>query len=62
MNWRLLRIAESRFRKIEAPRLAAEVYRGTKFEDGVKASKSMRRSSWRRSKTATSLSATSQAA
>ena len=43
MIWRLLRIAESRFRKIDAPHLAAEVYRGTKFEDGVKVSKSMRR-------------------
>src|SRR3989441_1585342 len=43
MIWRLLRIAESRFRKIDAPHLAAEVYRDVKFEDGEKVSKSMRR-------------------
>ena len=43
MIWRLLTIAESRFRKIDAPHLAAEVYRGVKFEDGEKLSKSMRR-------------------
>jgi transposase-like protein len=43
MIWRLLTIAESRFRKIDAPHLAAEVYRGTKYEDGEKVNKSMRR-------------------
>jgi transposase-like protein len=41
--WRLLSIAESRVRKIDAPPLAAEVYRGARFEDGEKVSKSMRR-------------------
>lgn len=41
--WRLLTVAEMRFRKIDAPQLAADVYRGVKFEDGVKVSKSMRR-------------------
>ena len=41
--WRLLTIAESRFRKVDAPHLAADVYRGVKFEDGEKVSKSTRR-------------------
>src|SRR5207245_9827964 len=41
MIWRLLTLAESRFRKIDAPHLAAEVYRRVKFEDGEKVSKSM---------------------
>lgn len=36
MIWRLLLVAEKRFRKIDAPHLAAEVYRGVVFEDGVK--------------------------
>jgi transposase-like protein len=43
MIWRLLTIAESRFWKIDAPHLAADVYRGAKYEDGEKVSKSMRR-------------------
>ncbi len=43
MIWRLLMIAEKRFRKIDAPHLAADVYRGVVFEDGDKVSKSMRR-------------------
>jgi len=43
MIWRLLTLAESRFRKIDAPHLAAEVYRRVKFEDGEKVSKSMRK-------------------
>ena len=43
MIWRLLMIAEKRFRKLNAPHLAAEVYRGVVFEDGTKVSKSMRR-------------------
>jgi putative transposase len=38
--WRLLRVAESRFRKLDAPQLAAEVYRGVKYADGVKLTKS----------------------
>jgi transposase-like protein len=41
--WRLLRVAESRFRKISAPSLAAAVYRGDKFEDGVRVTKSNRK-------------------
>jgi putative transposase len=36
MIWRLLLVAEKRFRKIDAPQLAAAVYRGVVFEDGVK--------------------------
>ena len=34
--WRLLRVAETRFRKLNAPHLAQEVYRGVVFADGVK--------------------------
>ncbi len=37
--WRLLRVAESRFRKIDAPHLAMEVYTGDRFVDGVKVTK-----------------------
>ena len=40
MIWRLLLVAEKRFRKIDAPHLAAEIYRGVVFEDGVKITKS----------------------
>lgn len=43
MIWRLLLVVEKRFRKIDAPHLAAEVYRGVAFEDGVKITKSNRR-------------------
>ena len=43
MIWRLLLVAEKNFRKIDAPRLAAEVYRGVVFEDGVKIAKSNQR-------------------
>jgi len=37
--WRLLQVAEKRFRKIDAPHLAAAVHRGEKFADGVKLTK-----------------------
>jgi transposase-like protein len=37
--WRLLRVAESRFRKIDAPHLAMEVYNGARFVDGMKVTK-----------------------
>jgi transposase-like protein len=43
MIWRLLLVAEKRFRKIDAPHLAAEVYRGGVFDDGVKITKSNQR-------------------
>jgi transposase-like protein len=43
MIWRLLLVAEKRFRKIDAPYLAAEVYRGVAFADGVKITKSNQR-------------------
>ena len=43
MIWRLLLVAEKRFRKIDAPHLAAEVYRGVMFENGVKITKSNQR-------------------
>lgn len=43
MTWRLLLVAEKRFRKVDAPHLAAEVYRGVVFEDGVKIPKSNHR-------------------
>jgi transposase-like protein len=39
MIWRLLLVAETRFRKIDAPSLASAVYRGVAFEDGVRAAK-----------------------
>ena len=39
MIWRLLLVAEKHFRKIDAPHLAAAVYRGVVFEDGVKLTK-----------------------
>jgi putative transposase len=41
--WRLLRVAESRFRKLNAPHLVAEVYRGAKFINGVKVNRSNQR-------------------
>ena len=34
--WRMLMVAESRFRRLRAPELAREVYRGVKFVDGVR--------------------------
>ena len=34
MTWRLPTVAEKRFRRIDAPELAAHIYRGVKFEDG----------------------------
>jgi transposase-like protein len=43
MIWRLLLVAEKRFRKIDAPHLAAEVYRSVVFEDGMKITKSNQR-------------------
>jgi putative transposase len=41
--WRLLRVAESRFRKLNAPHLVAQVYQGVKFADGVKLNRSTQR-------------------
>jgi transposase-like protein len=41
--WRLLLVAEKRFRKLNAPHLAAEVYRGVRYEDGMRVTKSNRR-------------------
>lgn len=43
MIWRLLLVAEKRFRKIDAPSLASAVYRGVVFEDGVKVAKQNQR-------------------
>jgi hypothetical protein len=43
MIWRLLLVAESRFRKIDAPHLAAEIYRGVEYADGEKVNKVNRR-------------------
>jgi transposase-like protein len=43
MIWRLLLVTEKRLRKIDAPHLAAAVYRGVVFEDGVKLTKSNQR-------------------
>jgi putative transposase len=39
MIWRVLLVAERRFRKLHAAHLAVEVYRGVTFEDGVKIKK-----------------------
>jgi transposase-like protein len=41
--WRLLCVAEKRFRKLNAPHLVAQVYRGVKFDDGVKVNRSHQR-------------------
>ena len=43
MIWRLLLVAEKRFRKIDAPHLAVQVYRGVVFEDGLKLTKQNQR-------------------
>jgi putative transposase len=43
MIWRLLLVAERRFRKLDAPHLAVDVYRGVVFENGVKVTKSNQR-------------------
>jgi transposase-like protein len=43
MIWRLLLVAEKRFRKIDAPSLASAVYRGVVFEDGMKVVKQNQR-------------------
>ena len=43
MIWRLLRVAELRFRKLNAPHLVAQVYRGVKFANGVKLNRSAQR-------------------
>jgi len=38
-----LLVAEKRFRKIDAPHLAVQVYRGVVFEDGLKLTKQNQR-------------------
>jgi hypothetical protein len=43
MIWRVLLVAEKRFRKIDAPHLASAVCRGVVFEDGVKVAKQNQR-------------------
>jgi transposase-like protein len=35
MIWRLLRVAEQTFRKLNAPTLCADVYRGIRYTDGI---------------------------
>jgi transposase-like protein len=40
MIWKLLLVAESRFRRLDAPELLSDVYNGVKFEDGREVSKS----------------------
>jgi hypothetical protein len=32
--WRVLRVGESRFRRLDAPELLADVYEGRRFADG----------------------------
>ena len=44
MIWRLLLLAERHFRKLHSAHLAAEVYRGVAYADGVKVSKSNQKS------------------
>ena len=34
--WKMLLVSESRFRKLNAPELMAEVYRGVEFKDGIR--------------------------
>lgn len=41
--WKILRIAEKRFRRLNAPKLLEEVYQGKKFVDGVPVTKVNRR-------------------
>ena len=43
MIWRVLLVGESRFRKLNAPELLAEVHRGVQFEDGKAVSRSNRK-------------------
>jgi putative transposase len=33
--WRLLRVAEKRFRKLNAPEPCRDVYRGVRYADGI---------------------------
>ena len=40
MIWKLLLVAESRFRRLDAPELLSDVYNGVEFEDGREVSKS----------------------
>jgi transposase-like protein len=40
MIWRLLLVAESRFRRLDAPELLSDVYNGVEFEDGREVSRS----------------------
>ncbi len=41
--WKLLTVAERRFRKLDAPHLLLDVFEGRKFEDGKPVSSSQRR-------------------
>ena len=41
--WKVLRVFESRFRKMNAPELMQSVYEGVKFVDGVAVTKESRR-------------------
>ncbi len=34
LTWKLLTVAEKRFRRLDAPHLLRDVYEGRKFEDG----------------------------
>jgi len=33
--WKMLMIAEARFRRLNAPELLAKVYTGVRYEDGI---------------------------
>lgn len=41
--WKVLMVAQSRFRKLDAPELLAEVYQGVQYVDGLRASAQARR-------------------
>ena len=41
--WKLLTVAEKRFRKLNAPHLLSDVYEGRKFEDGKPVSTQQRK-------------------
>jgi transposase-like protein len=43
MIWKLLMVAESRFRRLDAPELLADVYAGAEFVDGKAVTRSQRR-------------------
>jgi len=41
--WKVLMVAESRFRRLQAPELVAEVAEGAKYVDGIRVTRGQRR-------------------